>query len=875
MFRLLKDRLRGLFARETVMSEIRDELQFHEERLVEQLERDGMPPHLARAEARRRIGNRAWLQDEGYDVRGGGYLEALLHDISYALRRLAGNPGFTLVALVTLALGIGANTAIFSIASGVLLQPPPFQDPGRLVMIWNDNARISEKHDWHSYPNYVDYRDLSTVFSGISAFNLRSWTLTGAGDPERIRGCYATANLFDVLGVRPLYGRTFTREEDLGGSTNVVIASYGFWQRRLGGRVDALGQSIVLNGASRTIVGIMPNGVAFPEGKTELWVPIPTSQYRSQRSAMWLQIIGRVKPDVSLARAQDDLGRVNADIHARVPQQAGYGIFVESYADHVVGRVRPAILILLGAVVCVLLIACTNVASLLLARGATREREIALRAAIGAGRGRLIRQLLTESLVLAVLGGLAGSALGWWCLHLLLSAAPPDLPRVQEIGIDGRVLAFTALATMATGIAFGLVPALQTARTDPGAALKEGARGSSGSGVWIRRTLVVAEVALAVVLLVGAGLMIRSYLTLQRVDLGFRTDHVLTGEVILQGARYNDAAPTVEFFRQLTTRLAGTPGVQGAAAISTIFLTATPSSTNFSIEGRPDFRPEDSVEVPIDSVTPSYFSVMNVPVLAGRTFTDADSATAPQVVIINETMAKRFWPGENPVGHRIKWGTLKGNSPWMTIVGVVGDSRRTGYDAVVRPETYLPHAQTDDAAMTVVVHTTGDPASAGPVLTSLVKSLDPQVAVQRVRPLESVVSDMTSERRLNTILLAGFAVVATVLALVGLYGVMAYSVQQRTRELGVRLALGASGSSVMRIVLKEGLQLVALGLGIGVGISLLSGRLIAKILYHVNPTDPATLTAIAAMTLVVCTIACAVPALRAWRVDPVTALRAE
>jgi putative ABC transport system permease protein len=875
MFRLLRDRLRGLVARETVLSEIRDELQFHEDRLAEQLERDGMPRNLARAEARRRVGNRGRLHDEGYDVRGGGYVEALVQDVSYAVRRLAANPGFTLVALVTLALGIGANTAIFSIASGVLLQPPPFQDPGRLVMIWNDNSRISEQHDWHSYPNYVDYRDLSTVFSGVSAFNLRSWTLTGGGDPERIPGCYATANLFDVLGVRPLYGRTFTREEDLGGSTNVVIVSYGFWQRRFGGRPGALGQSVVLNGASRTIVGIMPKGFAFPEGRTELWVPIPAPQYRSQRSAMWLQMIGRLKPGVTLVRAQEDLRRVNADIHARVPQQAGYGVFVESYADHVVGRVRPAILILLGAVACVLLIACTNVANLLLARGATRQREIALRAAIGAGRGRLVRQLLTESLVLAVLGGLAGGALGWWCLHILLSAAPPDLPRVQEIGIDGRVLAFTAVATMVTGIAFGLVPALQTARTDPGSVLKEGARGSSGSGVWIRRVLVVAEVALAVVLLVGAGLMIRSYLTLQRVDLGFRTDHVLTGEVVLQGARYNDAAPAVEFYRQLTGRLAAMPGVQGAAAISTIFLTATPSSTNFSIEGRPDFRPEDAVEVPTDSVTPTYFSVMDVPLLAGRMFTDADSEKAPPVVIINETMAKRFWPGETPIGRRIKWGTLSTNSPWMTIVGVVGDGRRTGYDAVVRPETYMPHAQTGDAAMTVVVHTTGDPAPAAPELTSIVKALDPQVAVQRVRPLETIVSAMTSERRLNTILLGGFAVIATVLALVGLYGVMAYSVQQRTRELGVRLALGASGSRVMGIVLKEGLQLVALGLAIGVGISLVSGRLIAKILYHVNPTDPATLAAIVGMTLAVCTIACTVPALRAWRVDPATALRAE
>jgi putative ABC transport system permease protein len=500
---------------------------------------------------------------------------------------------------------------------------------------------------------------------------------------------------------------------------------------------------------------------------------------------------------------------------------------------------------------------------------------MALRAAIGAGRGRLVRQLLTESLVLAMFGGVAGAALGWWCLHILLGMAPPDLPRLQEIGIDGRVLAFTALASMLTGIAFGLVPALQTARTSPGTALKEGARGSSGGGVLIRRVLVVAEVALAVVLLVSAGLMIRSYLTLQRVDLGFRTDHVLTARVLLQGPRYRTPAPAVEFYRQLTSRAAGLPGVQGAAAIGTIFLTDTPSSTNFSVEGRPDFRPEESVEVPVDSITPGYFSVMGVPILRGRAFTAADSAAAPPVVIINETMAQRFWPGVDPVGRRMKYGTSGGEAPWMTIVGIVADTRRTGFDAAVRPETYLPHAQAGDGAMVVVLRTTGDPAARGSDLRSIVKSIDPDVAIQDVQPLAAVVSGMTAQRRLNTILLGGFAVVATVLALVGLYGVMAYSVAQRTRELGVRLALGATGSDVMRLVLTEGLRLVGLGLVVGLAAAIASSRILSTILYHVAPTDPATLASIAGMTIVVSTIACGVPAIRAWRVDPVTALRSE
>ena len=464
---------------------------------------------------------------------------------------------------------------------------------------------------------------------------------------------------------------------------------------------------------------------------------------------------------------------------------------------------------------------------------------------------------------------------GWFGLRSLLAAAPPDLPRLQSIGIDVRVLAFTAAITMITGVAFGLIPALQAARTNPGSALKEGGRGSTGAGLLARRALVVGEVAIAVVLLVAGGLMVRSYLAVERVDLGFRTDHLLTARVSLSGARYDQPGAVTAFFDQFAARARALPGVQGAAAIGTIFISETPNSTNFSIEGRPDFRPTEAVEVPLDSVTPEYADVMGIRLLAGRFFTASDTATAPPVVVINDTMAQRFWPGESPLGRRMKYGGLASGAPWMTIVGIVGDMRRTGFDAPVRPETYLPVAQAPDTSMMLLMRTTGDPAAATGEMKSLVRSLDPTVAVQSARPLDEIVAEMTAQRRLNTLLLGGFAVVAALLAAVGLYGVMAYSVEQRTREMGVRLALGASGGGLMRLVLVEGLRLVAIGLGIGMAAAVASSGLLTRLLYQVRASDPSTFAVIAVVTLLVAVVACAVPALRALRVDPITALRAD
>ncbi len=802
--------------------------------------------------------------------------EAILRDIRYAARMLRRSPAFTVTAVLTLALGIGANSAIFSVASGVLLRPLPYPAPNELAMVWMDNARINLREDWHSFPDYVDYRQQSLTFADMAIFNGASRTFSGEGDPERVVGAHSSSNLFDVLGVRAARGRTYTADEDKPVANSVVVLSHALWQRRYGGRDDAIGRTVLMNGRSMQIIGVMPDGFAFPTRETLFWVPTgATDQQRTSRGSLWLQVIGRMKPGVSIEQAQADLERVSAGLLQQFPNRKGYGVYVAGYREQIVGRIRPAILVLLGAVACVLLIACTNVANLLLARASARERELALRAAIGAGRGRLVRQLLTESTLIGVAGGVAGIGLAWAGLSALLAVAPRDLPRLDAIGMDWRVLLFTLGLSLATGIAFGLAPALQLARTDPGQTMKEGARGSSPLGRSLRRGLVVVEIALAVVLLVGAGLMLRSFDRLRQVDLGFKPERVLTARVALWGEKYREPASRIEFFRQVIERAEAQPGVEGAAGIGTVFLSATPNSTNFSIEGRPDFRDEERIEIPVDAIMPNYFRVMGIPLRQGRFFDERDAAGAPASVIINETMSRKFWPQGDAIGKRIKYGSLNSQGPWMTIVGVVADTRRTGYDAVVRPETYLPHAQSPDSGLLLVVRTTGDPAAFAPSLRALVKAIDPGIAVQLPMPIDALLVDMTAQRRLNTLLLTIFGAVAAILAAVGIYGVIAYSVEQRMRELGVRVALGAPAMRILRLIVTEVLTLALAGLVLGLGAALALSRSMASLLYDVSATDPATFAAIALVAILTALLASMIPALRAVRLDPVKALRAE
>ncbi|MGA9769112.1 MAG: ABC transporter permease [Blastocatellia bacterium] len=805
-------------------------------------------------------------------------METLLQDVRYSLRMLVKKPSFTAIVVLALAIGIGANTAIFSVVNAILLRPLPYKNPDRIAMIWMNNPKLGVAQDWHSYPNYVDYKEQNQVFEDMAAFNDRSYTLTGTGEPVRVMGAVTTANLFSVIGADPAQGRAFSVEEEEPGKGTVVILSHGLWQRRFGGDAGILGQPISLDGTTRTVIGIMPAGFAFPQKETELWVPLVVSPQRKQaRFGFSLKSVGRLKPGVTVAQAQSDMGAIGD----RLDEQyfhSGYSANIVSLHEQETGKVRPALLVLLGAVAFVLLIACINVANLLLARAAAREREIALRTALGAGRARLIRQLLTESGLLAFVGGMAGLLLAYWGLKALIALSPGNIPRLEQVGIDGRVLGFTFAISLVTGFVFGLVPALQASKPDLNETLKEGGRGSAGGtkGRRVRNLLVIYEIALSLILLIGAGLMIRSFIQLQKFDLGFNPNNLLTMKVQVSGSKYREEKPVADFFQQIIQRMQTVPGVESIGGTSSIFLSDTPSSTGFSIEGRPVFTEAESIEVPLDAVTTDYFKVMGIPLMKGRVFDDHDQIGSPLVVIINETFARRFFPDEDPLGKRFMYGQPDGNNPpWMTIVGVVADVRRTGFDKEVRPETFLPQNQQPDGTLTIVARTASNPASFANALRSEVWAVDKDQSVFKIETMDETLSEMTSERRFNMLLLGLFAAVALILAAVGIYGVISYSVTQRTHEIGIRMALGASARDVLKLIIGQAMQMAFIGVGLGLVASFFLTRLMSSLLYGVSATDPVTFTVISLLLAGVALGACAVPARRALKVDPMIALRYE
>ncbi len=806
-------------------------------------------------------------------------METLVQDLRYGVRMLLQKPAFTFVVVLALAVGIGANSAIFSVVNAVLLRPLPYADPERLVMVWMDNSRINVAEDWHSYPNYTDYRDHNEVLESMAAFNNRSFNITGSGEPERVQGAWMTGSLLPLLGVNPVLGRNFSPDEEQPGKDQVVIIGHGLWQRRFGGDPNIVGQTVMLNGNPRTVIGVMPKGFAFPAKDSEMWVPIAlTQQQMAARNSISYQAIGRIKPGVTFEQAKANLEMVNRWIVNQNPNQEGYGVNPVLLHDQIVGSVRPALLALLGAVAFVLLIACANVANLLLSRAAARSREIAIRTALGAGRARIIRQLITESLLLALAGGAVGLLFAFWGLDLLLAISPTDLPRLDQITIDRRVLGFTLGVSVLTGLIFGLVPAFQASKPDLTESLKEGGRGSSGGlqGKRIRSGLVVFEIATALVLLICAGLMIKSFMNLQDVKLGFNPDRLLTVRLQLSGTKYREDVAATTFYQQLLERVEAMPGVESASAISTLFLSKTPNSTNFTIEGRAPFAPSEQVEVPVDIITPGFFKSMGIPLIGGREFTPQDAAGAPDVVIINETMAKRFWQGEDPIGKRFMYGSPgNGQAPWMTIVGVVGDVRRTGFDAEVRPETFLPHGQAPARGMMLMVRSTSDPTNMMGTVREAVRSIDGDLPVFSVRSMDELLGDMMAQRRLNMLLFAILAAVALILAAVGIYGVIAYSVTQRTHEIGIRMALGAQRRDIVKMVVGQGIILAAGGVGMGILASFLLTRLMKALLYGVSATDLVTFVAISALLTVVAVLASFIPARRATRVDPMIALRYE
>jgi putative ABC transport system permease protein len=816
-------------------------------------------------------------------------MERLLQDLRYGARMLMKQPGFTLIAVIALALGIGANTAIFSVVNGVLLSPLPYANSDRLVMLWltNPSLQLGVDNIPPSAAYFADWRDQAQVFESVSALDSISFNLTGAGEPEQIICARVSSSFFQLLAVWPEMGRAFSTEEDEPGNNRVVIVSHGLWQRRFGRDPDILGKPVTLNGNSYTVIGVMPAGFRPPgsndlqpdtEPHTDLWMPQAlTAEQLSKRGDYNLAVIARLKEGITLDQAQTEMNNIARRVEEQEPQTKGFGVKVISLYEHLVGRSRPALLVMLVAVSFVLLIACANVANLLLARAASRQKEIAVRMALGATRGRIVRQLLTESLLLSTIGGAAGAQLSFWGIGLLLALSPKNIPRLSEIGIDANVFGFTLLISIVSGVLFGLAPALYSSRPDPGESLKSGARALAGGldRNRVRRLLVMSEVALSFVLLVGAGLMIESFVKLLGVDPGFDPDNVLTLKLSLPTSRYPEPDKQAAFFERVIERVAVLPGVESVGAVSALPLGGAEEASGFMVEGSAPADPANMPMVDRRRASPDYFTAMRIPLVKGRYFTEADNQAATRVAIISEGFARRFFPGEDPLGKRIKNGGPTSTRPWLLVVGVVKDVKHLALEAEARPQMYMPYLQNTWTTMVVVTRTTGDPAHLASGVRGAVWEVDKQQPVTDVKSMRQYLSQSIAERRLNMILLAVFACVALILAAVGLYGVMSYWVTQRTREIGIRLALGCGQARIVKLVVRQGMAATFAGVAAGAGAALVMTRLMESLLYGVSRTDPATFILISLMLMGVALAACAIPARRAAKVDPGVALRCE
>jgi len=806
----------------------------------------------------------------------------LWQDLRYGLRVLVKNPGFTTVAVVALALGIGANSAIFSVVNAVLLRPLPYKDPDRLVMIWEDDTKGGYPRDTPAAANYIDWRDQNQVFEGMAAMADQSFNLTGAGEPERIEGRRVSASLFPLLGVEPQLGRAFSPEEDQPGGSRVAVMSHGLWQRRFGADPSVIGRPLTLNGESYTVVGVMPSHFQFPTRESELWVPIAfTSQEAANRGRHYLKVVARLKPGVSVEQAQAEMSTIAARLQQQYPEQnTDLGATVVPLHEQVVGDIKPALLVLLGAVGFVLLVACANVANLLLARAAGRQKEIALRLALGASRLRLLRQFLTESLLLAALGGVVGLLLSVWGVNLLKAFIPENISQAQAVTVDARVLGFTLLVSLLTGLVFGLAPATQASNFNLNETLKEGGRDSATGrrGHFVRSLLVILEVVFSLVLLVGAGLLINSFLRLRSVDPGFQTDNLLTMSVVLPQPKYPDQARRSAFYTELLSRVEALPGVKAAAVTNWIPLVSQGDSIGFSIDGRPDPGPGQRPTVVTRVVSPHYFSAMGIQLVQGRQFAEQDRLDSPAVAVISETMARRHWPGEDPLGKRITPGSPTSTDPddWITIVGVAKDVRQFGLDAEPRPQMYLTYVQAGFfAPRHLVVRTEVEPLSLAGTVRKTVWEVDKDQPVSNISTMEDVLSESIARQRFSMLLLGIFAAVALVLAAVGIYGVMSYTMAQRTHEIGIRMALGAQRRDVLKLAVGQGLKLVLIGVAVGLALALALTRVMSSLLFGVSATDPATLITISLVLISVALLASYIPARRATKVDPMIALRYE
>lgn len=801
-----------------------------------------------------------------------------MQDLRYALRMLAKTPGFTAVAVLTIGLAIGANSAIFSVVNAVLLRPLPYPHAGQLVRVFGTQPQLAEAPS--SPANFLEWRAENEVFVRIATWIGQGFNLTGTDKPERIIGARVSSDLFQLLGVQPMLGRDFTAEEDRDGGDRVVILSYELWQRRFGGESNVVGQTITFGNQPYTVVGVMPRGFGFPSTRTQVWTPVAfNSAERTTRDTNFIDVVARLKPGVSLEQAQANMTAVAQRQAERYPKtNTGVGVKLVSLQEQIVGDVRPMLVVLFGAVAFVLLIACANVANLLLARAAARHREMAIRGALGATWSRVVRLLLTESVLLAIVGGALGLLLAIWSLDLLVSLKPANLPRLAEISVNRTVFLFTAAVSVLTGILFGLAPAWQVSKSDLNEGLKESGRGGSDAPRRhrLRALLVISEVALSLVLLIGAGLMIRSFARLLAVDPGFKPDHVLTAFVSLPVSKYSKREEQVAFFDRLLDRLRNVPGVSAAGVVTDMPLFGG-SSTGFDIDGRPEALPGQRPMTDYRLISPDYFTAMGMRLLKGRAFSRHDTDAAPGVVIINETMAARYFAGEDPLGKRLD---LSAPKDLREIVGVVADVRNHGVDADVQPEVYVPLAQSAPgylsnmtAALTIVLRSTIEPTALAGNLREQVQALDKDQPVSEMKTMEWYLADSMAQRRFNMLLLGAFAGLALVLAGVGIYGVIAYTVTQRTHEMGIRIALGARGADILQLVFSNAIATTIVGIVIGLGAAFALTRLLQSLLYQVTATDPVVFATIPLLLLAVAAIATYLPARRAMNVHPITALR--
>jgi putative ABC transport system permease protein len=806
----------------------------------------------------------------------------LIQDLRYGARMLVKNPGFTAVVVLALALGIGANTAIFSVVNAVLLRPLPFDEPQQLMMLWGGSKNSGSDRIVLSVPDIQDVRQQSQTLEYITPFNGSGTTLSQGDESERVFGAIVPADLFPALRVKPLMGRVFTREEDVPGGPSVVVISRSLWQRAFGSDPAIVGKEIKLGGKATTVLGVMPDDFRFPiqrEARSEYWQPISSSPSyvatKDKRDTRSLRVLARLKPGVTMAQANEELSAISRRLEEQYPDSnTGLAFSLTPLHEDIVGQVRPALLVILGAVGFVLLIACANVANLLLARAASRQKEIAIRTALGAGRLRIVRQLLTESLLLAVMGGGLGLLFATWGLDLLVAASPSDLPRVGEIGLDTNVLVFTVAVSLLTGILFGLVPALQASRLDLNESLKEGGRGSTeGRRNRVRSLLVISEIALALVLLVGAGLLIRSFVSLLNTSPGFDAKAILTADVPLSRSRYPEAEQQAAFVQQAIRRISEMPGVAAVAAVNILPLSGDGRQSTFTVEGRPVPNGQEP-DAEASTVTPDYFRAMGIPVIRGRAFNEGDKKDSPSVVIISETLARKIFPGEDPVGKRL---VIDDDRPPFEIVGIVGDIRHEKLETETYPEYYLSFYQLPERSVNLVVRaaTPNEPASLQMAVRNAVKQIDKEQIVWETKTMEQWRAQSVARQRFNMMLLGLFAALALLLAAVGIYGLMSYTVTQRTHEIGIRIALGASRRDVVRMVVGQGMTLALIGVGAGLLAAFGVTRVMSSLLYGVTATDALTFGAVSLLLIALALLACLIPARRATRVDPMTALRYE